>query len=75
MTIEEAIEIINNTNFYSCFTSEKQDTAFKMALYALSTYAGIKEDLPQLEDLGDSVAMQISSAYEEIITEIEKIGG
>lgn len=75
MTIEEAIEIINNTNFYSCFTNEKQDKAFEMALFSLSTYAGIKEDLQQLESLDDPVAVQISALYRGVITEIEKIGG
>ena len=74
MTIEEAIEIINSTNFYSCFTNEKQDKAFDIALFALSTYAGIKEDLQQLESLDDPVAVQISAAYRGVITEIEKKG-
>ena len=74
MTIEDALDIIINTN-YSLFTDEKARKAFDMALFALSIWAGIKEDVSQLESLGDPVAYMIAESFKNKIVEIEKIGG
>ncbi len=70
MKIEEALELIVNTN-YSEFTDKKQEKAFDMALFALSICCGIKGDVSKLESLGDPVA----ASYGRMIEEIEKIGG
>ena len=73
MSIEEALDIIINTD-YSKFTNKKQERAFDMALFALSVCAGVKKDVSKLESLDDPVAGVLASAYGRMIEEIEKIG-
>ena len=74
MTIEEALDIMIETN-YSLFTNEKERKAFDMALFSLSIWAGVKEDISELESLGDPVASVIAESFKTRILEIEKIGG
>ena len=73
MTIEEALDIIIDTN-YSLFTDEKARKAFDMALFGLSIWAGVKEDISTLESLDDPVATVIAESFKNRIVEIEKIG-
>ena len=74
MSIEEALDIMIVTN-YSLFTNEKERKAFDMALFSLSIWAGVKEDISELESLGDPVASVIAESFKNRILEIEKIGG
>lgn len=74
MTIEEALDVMINTN-YSLFTDEKGRKAFDMALFGLSIWAGVKEDVSVLEGLDDPVASVIAESFKNRIVEIEKIGG
>lgn len=74
MPIEEALDIMIETN-YSLFTNEKERKAFDMALFSLSIWAGVKEDVSELESLGDPVASVIAESFKTRILEIEKIGG
>lgn len=74
MTIEEALDIMIETN-YSLFTNEKERTAFDMALFGLSIWAGVKEDISALESLDDPIASVIAESFKNRILEIEKIGG
>ena len=73
MSIEEALDIMVETN-YSLFTNEKERKAFDMALFSLSIWAGVKEDISELESLGDPVASVIAESFKTRILEIEKIG-
>jgi hypothetical protein len=73
MTIEEALDIMVETN-YSLFTNEKERKAFDMALFGLSIWAGVKEDVSELESLGDPLASVIAESFKNRIVEIEKIG-
>lgn len=73
MSIEEALDIMIETN-YSLFTNEKERKAFDMALFSLSIWAGVKEDISELESLGDPVASVIAESFKTRILEIEKIG-
>lgn len=73
MTIEEALEIINNTNFYSCFTNEKQDEAFNMAVKALVLFEGYKRDIKVLErKKGDHLAQVIINCFKNDIDILER---
>lgn len=73
MKIEEALEIINNTNFYSCFTNEKQDEAFNMAVRALLLIQDHKKDIKMLDRMkGDHIAEVIANSF---WYEIEKLEG
>ena len=73
MTIENALEIINNTNFYSCFTNEKQDEAFDMAVTALVLFQGYKRDVKVLErKKGDHLAQVIVNYYKNDIDILER---
>lgn len=68
MTIEEALEIIDNTNFYVHFTNGKQDEAFDMAYRALKMFEDHKKILITLDRMkGDHIAQIISSTYHEEI--------
>lgn len=72
MTIEEALEIINNTNFYSCFTNDKQDEAFDMAIGALVLFQGYKRDIKVLERIkGDHLAHIIANYFKKEIEILE----
>lgn len=72
MKIEEALEIINNTNFYSCFTNDKQDEAFDMAIAALVLFQGYKRDIKVLERIkGDHLAQIISNFFRKDIEILE----
>lgn len=73
MKIEEALEIINNINFYSCFTNEKQDEAFNMAYRALLLFSDYKKEIKVLElKKGDHLAHVIANQFRQ---EIEKLEG
>lgn len=75
MTIEEALEIINNTNFYSCFMNEKQEEAFNMATKALVLFHGYKKETEVLERIkGDFVAEVIANYYRADIEKLEGSG-
>lgn len=73
MTIEEALDIMIDTN-YSLFTDEKERKAFDMALFALSIWAGVKEDVSILEGLDDPVACVLAESFKNKIAAIENIG-
>lgn len=73
MTIEEAIEIINNTNFYAHFTNEKQDEAFTMAFEALVLLQDHKKDIKVLEKIkGDYVAHLTAKMFSDEISLLER---
>lgn len=73
MTIEEALEIINNTNFYSCFTNEKQKEAFDMATKALVLFEGYKRDIKVLQrKKGDHLAQAIINCFSNDIDILER---
>lgn len=75
MTIEEALEIINNTNFYSCFTNEKQEEAFDMATTALVLFEGYKRDVKILDrKKGDHLAQAIANCFKKDIEILEGSG-
>lgn len=72
MKIEEALEIINNTNFYSCFTNEKQEEAFDMATKALALFEGYKRDIKVLErKKGDQLSHIIANYFRKEIEIME----
>lgn len=71
MTIEEAIEIIDNTNFYSCFTNTNQDVAFDMALRALKMFRDYKEEVKKLHLMKDHAAEAIATIFDNDIKKIE----
>lgn len=72
MNIEEALEIINQTNFYSYFTNEKQEEAFEMALKALSRsekpnkWIPVSERLPKDHDWYVIIVKEKSTGYQYI---------
>lgn len=71
-TIEEALEIIKNTNFYSHFTNEKQEEAFEMATNALMLFQDHKKDIKVLENIkGDYVAHLIAKMFRDEIDLLE----
>ena len=75
MKIEEALEIINNTNFHSCFTNEKQDEALDMAIGALLLFQVYKREIKVLErKKGDYLAHVIASTYRKEIEILEGSG-
>lgn len=72
MKIEEALEIISNTNFYTCFTNEKQDEAFDMAIGALLLFQTYKRDIKVLERRkGDHLAQIITNYFRKEIEILE----
>lgn len=72
MKIEEALEIINKTNFYSCFTDEKQDEAFDMAFKALVLFQCYKRDIKVLQrKKGDHIAQAIVNCFANDIDILE----
>lgn len=75
MTIEEALKIIDNTNFYSCFTNEKQDEAFAMAYRALTMFRDYKEELKQLHLMKDHTAEAMAAIFDNEIKKIEEGDG
>ena len=76
MTIEEALEIIDSTNFYTCFTNEKQDEAFQMAQRALKKFSKYREDCKILEKRkGDHVGTLLCGIFTTEIKEVEEGSG
>lgn len=72
MKIEEALKIIGDTDFYSCFANEKQDEAFDMAVCALRLFQDQKKEMRMLERMkGDPMAQVIAKAYKSEIEIIE----
>lgn len=64
MKIEEALEIINNTNFYNCFTDKKQDEAFDMAIGALLLFQTYKREVKVLQrKKGDHIAQVLANCF------------
>lgn len=75
MTIEEALQIISSTNFYSCFTNEKQDDAFDMAIGALMLFKIYKKEIKELERIkGDHLAHVIANCFRHEIEILEGSG-
>ena len=74
MKIEDALDIMIDTN-YSLFTDEKARKAFDMALFGLSIWARVKEDISTLEKIDEPVACVIVESFKNSIVAIEKIGG
>lgn len=75
MTIEEALEIIENTNFYTHFTNEKQEEAFSMATGALMLFQDHKKDIKVLEKIkGDYVAHLTAKMFRDEISVLEWSG-
>lgn len=75
MKIEEALVIITNTNFYSCFTNEKQDEAFYMAVRALSLICVHKNYIKSLDRMkGDHIAQVIANTFRREIEILERSG-
>lgn len=73
MIIEEAIKIIDNTNFYKYYTNTNQDQAFDMAFRALKLFRDYKKEVKELENIkGDRVAHVIANQFR---IEIEKLEG
>lgn len=75
MTIEEALEIIDNTNFYSYFTTEEQDEAFDTAFRALKCFRDYKEELKKLHLLKDHTAEALAAIFDNEIKKIEEGSG
>lgn len=75
MTIEEALTIINNTNFYSHFSNEKQDEAFDMAFRALKQFNEIKEDVRQLRLMKDHTSIVLACMFSNLISQVEDGSG
>lgn len=72
MKIEEALKIIGDTDFYSCFANEKQDEAFDMAVCALRLFQDHKKEIQMLERMkGDHIAQVIANAFKREIEIIE----
>lgn len=72
MKIEEALKIIGDTNFYSCFANEKQDEAFDMAVCALMIFRDHKRDIKMLERMkGDHIAQVTANVFRREIEIIE----
>lgn len=70
MKIEEALEIINNTKF--CFTNEKQDKAFDMAIGALLLFLTYKREIKVLQrKKGDHIAQTIANLFANDIDILE----
>lgn len=73
MKVEEAIKIIEETNFYSCFNSPDQDEAFEMALRALKKFSKYREDCKILEKRkGDHVGTLLCGIFTTEIKEVEE---
>ena len=71
MKIEEAIEIIDSSNFYNCFDNDKQDEAFYTAYKALGEWLRIKEEAIDLgKTKGDHAAIVLSNY---VLSQVEKI--
>lgn len=75
MTIENALNIIDNTNFYSCFTNTKQDEAFDMAYRALTLFRDYKEEVKKLHLMKDPTAEALSAIFDKEIKKIEEGSG
>lgn len=74
MTIEEALEIIDNTNFYTSFTNEKQDEAFNMAYRALKQFKGYKEEVRKLQLIKDHTSTALCCIFSNEIAIVEGSG-
>lgn len=72
MTIENALNIIDNTNFYSCFTNTEQDEAFDMAYRALTLFGDYKEEVKKLHLMKDHTAEALAAIFEKEIKKIEE---
>ena len=74
MTIEEALEIIDNTNFYTSFTNTEQDEAFGMAYRALTMFRDYKNDLKDLQLMKDHASIVVSCLLSNEISQLEEGG-
>ena len=74
MTIEEALEIIDNTNFYTSFTNTEQDEAFDMAYRALTMFRDYKNDLKDLQLMKDHASIVVSCLLSNEISQLEEGG-
>lgn len=72
MSIEDALNIIDNTNFYSCFTNTEQDEAFGMAYRALTMFRDYKKDLKELQLMKDHASIVVSSLLSNEISQLEE---
>lgn len=72
MKIEEALEEINSTNFYSHFTNAKQDEAFNTAYKSLVLCGEMKKDVIMLKELSDPIAHKIAAIFESKLETIEE---
>lgn len=71
MKIEEAIEIIEKTLFYTSFTNDKQDEAFNMAYHALTMFKDYKEDIKKLQLMKDHASIVLVGILTHEIAQLE----
>lgn len=73
MKVEEAIKIIEETNFYSYFNSPDQDEAFQMALRALKKFCEYRKACKILEKKkNDHVGTILCGIFSTEIKEVEE---
>lgn len=72
MTIEEALTIIDNTNFYTCFTNTEQDEAFDMAYRALTMFRDYKKELKRLQLIKDQASIVVTAIISNEIAQLEE---
>lgn len=71
MTIEDALNIIDNTNFYTHFTNSEQDEAFDMAYRSLTMFKNYKEDIKNLQLMKDHASVVLTCILTHEIAQLE----
>jgi hypothetical protein len=74
MKIEEALDIIDSTNFYTTFANEKQDEAFNMAYRALKRFGKYKEEVRDLQLIKDHTSTALCCIFSNEIAIVEGSG-
>ena len=74
MKIEDALNIIDNTNFYTSFTNTEQDEAFAMAYRALTMFRNYKEDIKKLQLMKDHASIVLTCILSNEIAQLEEGG-